>query len=533
LATGAEFLLARTEVSIEPAREEVWWMQAVEWADKNGANIISSSLGYGDTRHKVSDMNGKKCLVSRAANMAASKGILVCNSMGNEGDKRTWRTLIAPADADSVLAVGGINPSDDKHTNFSSYGPTADGRLKPNVCAFATQCKVANPCKDKKEECNSFTEASGTSFSCPLVAGFAACAWQKHRELTAMELKKAIERSADLYPYFDYAYGYGVPQAAYFMFPKIDVVLKTFDVVVDSNYIIIKPFEVNKGDKIYYHIQYKDSTLSSYENLYFGEESEKELKIYKSALFKNKVLRVYFKGYVESFTLSDDDIRQMETSTMENEKATFVPNLFSKDHKTPLKLSKYGINAIHSLQAYVSWGFILFDKHIFPDISLGKSNNFNVGLRYKGNICKWYNLGVAIEYGKKNVYYKNTSSFATIFLPTSCEMIYFKGFSNYVNFEFYQRFRLFPSEGLGMGCYLDLGAYYSLGFNDGFTIKYKNNINIVTEKTLLPPRDIYNNFGLRARLGYGMFAIYTDINNIGKKYNSYNLGLQFIIPFGS
>ncbi len=92
LATGAEFLLARTEISIEPGREEVWWMQAMEWADKNGADIISSSLGYGDARHDVSDMDGKKCLVSRAANMAAAKGMLVCNSMGNEGDKKSWKT---------------------------------------------------------------------------------------------------------------------------------------------------------------------------------------------------------------------------------------------------------------------------------------------------------------------------------------------------------------------------------------------------------------------------------------------------------
>ncbi|HON20437.1 MAG TPA: S8 family serine peptidase, partial [Bacteroidales bacterium] len=85
LATGAEFLLARTEVATEPAREEVWWMQAMEWADKNGANIISSSLGYNEMRYNTKDMDGQTSLVARAANLAAAKGILVCNSMGNEG----------------------------------------------------------------------------------------------------------------------------------------------------------------------------------------------------------------------------------------------------------------------------------------------------------------------------------------------------------------------------------------------------------------------------------------------------------------
>ena len=531
LATGAEFLLARTEVSIEPAREEVWWMQAVEWADKNGANIISSSLGYGDTRHKVSDMNGKKCLVTRAANMAASKGILVCNSMGNEGDKQTWRTLIAPADADSVLAVGGINPYNDKHTDFSSYGPTADGRIKPNVCAFATQCEVASPCKEK--ECSSFTQASGTSFSCPLVAGFAACAWQKHPELKAMELKNAIERSADLYPYYDYAYGYGVPQAAYFMFPKIDVVLKTFDIMEDSTYIIIKPFEMKAGNKIFFHIQRKDSTLIAYENLYFQEESANELKINKSALYKNNILRVYYEGYVESYTLSEEAIKQMETPNIENsnkktESPLFVLNSFSKDYKTPIKLSKYGINAKHSVQAYLSWGFVFFDKDIIiSDFWYGKSNGFNVGLRYKGNVSKWYSLGIGLEYSKIDLFYHKII-YSELIPVEDYKLMTSKISNNCFNVELYQRFRLFPTERSGMGCYLDLGIFIGFPINNFYTIKYKIDNKLVTEKI---KNSNYFNSGLRARLGYELFSLYVDMILMDNIYPFYNLGLQFTIPF--
>ena len=212
LATGAEFLLARTEVEAEPFKEEVWWMQAVEWADKNGANIISSSLGYGKDRYYTKDMDGKS-YVGKAGNLAARKGMLVVNSAGNEGDDSHWQYIITPSDADSVLCVGGIEHSltDYNHISFSSYGPTADGRQKPNVCAFG-HAWAASPKKD-----GTYEKVYGTSFSCPLVAGFAACAWQASKGKTNMELFDLIQRSADLYPYCDYAFGYGVPQASFFV----------------------------------------------------------------------------------------------------------------------------------------------------------------------------------------------------------------------------------------------------------------------------------------------------------------------------
>ncbi len=204
LATGAEFLLAITEVGREPFSEEENWLAALEWADRNGAQIINSSLGYTYHRYFPEQMDGKTSFVSRAATMAARKGILVVNAAGNEGSSK-WSVIGAPADADSILTVGGVSPSSHLHINFASYGPTADGRLKPNVSAFG-EAQVAN----KK---GGYSSASGTSFASPLTAGFAACALQLNPKATAMELLKIIEQSADLYPYYDYAHGYGVPQA--------------------------------------------------------------------------------------------------------------------------------------------------------------------------------------------------------------------------------------------------------------------------------------------------------------------------------
>ena len=242
LATGAEFLLARTEIDPEPFKEEVWWAQGAEWADKNGADIINSSLGYGKDRHWTKDMDGTS-YVAKAAQKAVEKGILICNSAGNEGDDERWMTIITPADAENVLSVGGI--VDDleiyNHISFSSYGPTADKRMKPNVVAFGT-AEVANPSNGK------FTEASGTSFSSPLTAGFCACAWQTKRDLTALQMKAEIEKSADLYPYFDYAYGYGVPQAAYFT-GDLKPAERSFNLVQEKDGVRISFPKVNEEKK--------------------------------------------------------------------------------------------------------------------------------------------------------------------------------------------------------------------------------------------------------------------------------------------
>lgn len=207
LAQEAEFLLARTETWTEFFSEEEFWLAASEWADKNGADIINSSLGYTYHRYFPEDMNGKKSLVSKAATIAARKGILVVNSAGNEGDGN-WKIIGTPADADSVLSIGGISPWTGYHTAFSSFGPTRDKRMKPNVTAYG-HVIGAGP--------GGLSQTQGTSFSGPLVAGFAACAMQARPNLSNMQLFKEIEKSGDLFPYFDYAHGFGVPQATYFV----------------------------------------------------------------------------------------------------------------------------------------------------------------------------------------------------------------------------------------------------------------------------------------------------------------------------
>lgn len=292
LATGAEFLLARTEVKAEIKAEEEYWMAAMEWADQNGADIISSSLGYTDKRYTVKQMNGRSTLVTRAAAIAARKGMLVINAMGNDG-RENWEVMGAPADADSVLSVGGTDPFTGYHINFSSFGPTSDYRLKPNVCAPGSAL-VASPSSVKR--------AYGTSFSTPLVAGFAACVWQMNREKNNMEIFRLLQESGHLYPYFDYAHGYGIPQATFFF--KNDS-LKKEDNSVSLNKTLeaveVSVSDLSKSDDkhmnyLYYHIQKPDGVLKYYAVL---DVTEKEVVSVPVSKFQaGDKLRVYYKGTI-------------------------------------------------------------------------------------------------------------------------------------------------------------------------------------------------------------------------------------------
>jgi hypothetical protein len=305
LATGAEVLLARTECTTKERRsEEDGWIAAAEWADKNGADIISSSLGYSSDFYFNTQMNGRESRVSAAATIAAKKGILVINAAGNDGSDE-WEIISVPADADSVLTVGGTDPYTDSHIFFSSFGPTSDGRLKPNVCAPA-RCAVI--LGDK------LSEKEGTSFAAPLVAGFAACAWQAHRHLTNMELFFKIEESGNLFPYFDYAHGFGIPQAGYF-FSAAEEKEPTFDFTVSNNQL-----KATLREKF---THFEEEKMLGYElkrNIFLKTESrEGKIKKYQvmwpdnkeifSAYFEDftpgDVVTIHFEGYTNSFTIPD------------------------------------------------------------------------------------------------------------------------------------------------------------------------------------------------------------------------------------
>ncbi|NJO69782.1 MAG: S8 family serine peptidase [Bacteroidetes bacterium] len=292
LATGAEFLLARTEIKPEIKVEEEYWMAAMEWADQNGADIISSSLGYTDKRYTVKQMNGRSTLVSQAASIAARKGILVINAMGNDG-RENWEVMGAPADVDSVLSIGGVDPFTGYHINFSSFGPTSDYRLKPNICAPGSAMIASS---------SSMKKGYGTSYSTPLITGFAACVWQMNREKSSMEIFSLMEQSGHLYPYFDYAHGYGIPQASYFFNEckkKKDPGAVSF--VKDDDFVTITVSDLSAASEkymnyLYYHIQNPDGVLDYYAVL--GVLQNDVVSVPLENLGEGYVLRAYYKGTV-------------------------------------------------------------------------------------------------------------------------------------------------------------------------------------------------------------------------------------------
>ena len=204
---NASFVLCKTEMLDEEIEaEEDNWVEAVEYADSLGADVVSSSLGYLDW-YTYADMDGSTCTTTIAADMAAARGMLIVNSMGNEGDN-PWLYMIAPADGDSVLSIGAVDCDNDR-TYFSSVGPTYDGRIKPDVMALGLYSYVATT-----EDTASYGFASGTSFSCPITAGAVGLLVQGHPGWTPQDVIDAIHSTSTQSGSPDTLMGWGILQVS-------------------------------------------------------------------------------------------------------------------------------------------------------------------------------------------------------------------------------------------------------------------------------------------------------------------------------
>ncbi|HRI26838.1 MAG TPA: S8 family serine peptidase [Chitinophagales bacterium] len=207
-APEASFWLFRTEdAPTETIIEEYNWLAAAEFADSVGVDVINTSLGYSEfddttMNYTYTDMNGNTAIISRAADLAASKGMLVVCSAGNQGNK-AWQYITAPADADSVMTIGAVD-SLGIYAFFSSKGPSSDGQIKPNVAAQGFKTAYVNIF-------NTVEKGNGTSYSAPIITGLAACLWQANRGKTNMEILQAIQQSASQFATPDSLLGYGLP----------------------------------------------------------------------------------------------------------------------------------------------------------------------------------------------------------------------------------------------------------------------------------------------------------------------------------
>ncbi len=212
-APKADFLLFRTEdENSEYKIEEINWLAGAEMADSIGADIITASLGYYNyfypcRSYTWENLTGNFAPITRGANMAGAKGILVLVSAGNEGAK-SWRKISFPADAVNVLSVGACDNMGN-YAGFSSQGNTVDARIKPDITSVGKGTNVITASVP--------TFGNGTSYSTPLVAGLSACLWQVDRSKTNFEIMDLIRQNSSQYSAPDSLMGYGIPnfQTAY------------------------------------------------------------------------------------------------------------------------------------------------------------------------------------------------------------------------------------------------------------------------------------------------------------------------------
>ena len=202
-AFDAEYLLAKTEmVEQEIQQEEDNYVAGLEWGEQNGADVVSTSLGYLDW-YTYDDMDGNTAVTTNAIDIAVGLGMVCVTAAGNEGSDN-WYYIIAPADADSVLAVGAVDANGDL-AYFSSHGPTSDGRIKPEICARGVSTWACS-----SYDMTGYNNYNGTSLSTPLVAGAAALIIQSHPEWSAMEVRNAIMMTASQNDEPDNDFGYGI-----------------------------------------------------------------------------------------------------------------------------------------------------------------------------------------------------------------------------------------------------------------------------------------------------------------------------------
>jgi serine protease AprX len=208
-APDASFYLFITEIiADEVPLEESLWVEAAERADSLGVDVINTSLGYTtfdnpNYNYSYADMDGKTAFISRGADIIASRGMILVTSAGNSGSN-SWKYMGAPGDAASVFTVGAVNASEDI-ASFSSFGPTSDGRVKPDVLAHGENVFVID------HQTGTPKPSNGTSFSSPVMTGVVACFWQATPALTSTQVMQKIRESADRYSNPDEQYGYGIP----------------------------------------------------------------------------------------------------------------------------------------------------------------------------------------------------------------------------------------------------------------------------------------------------------------------------------
>ena len=474
LATGAEFLLAIVESDrYNDKREEIWWIRAAEWADKNGADIINSSINYGEDLHFAKDMDGTS-IVSKAANIAAGKGILVCNSAGN-GYKSYYR-IAPPADADSVLTVSSVCSYLDENKYYVNHsnsggGPTVDGRLKPNVCSYKDAVFASGT--DAISTLSTLSWHEGTSFSCALVSGFAACAWQCRKGYTAMQMKAEIERSADLYPYCDYAFGYGVPQATYFLEGK-KTPQPTFHFEQDSDLVYLVTDKNIENSFLFCNLQRPNGRIVQYKQYAMTSDTSHRVLSMNKKMCAGYTANFSLDGYAASYTFAEQMVDTCFTGN-----AFHMNGIYSNYGPRRVLLKRTQDDEPFGKDKRFEWEFFLqFGSMINDGNSELRNWNFtaSIGFDVIYRVSKVYALGVSIDGRGRdfNIKKHDYTHFDEALELSEEDMPKVKTktiVEGVFDMELFQRVR-FASFGELGDIHWDLGVYGSLG-GQGYNVAFK------------------------------------------------------------
>lgn len=306
-AYEVEFYLSKTEDDKdETPVEEDYWLEAVEWMEAQGVDIITSSLIYKpydppNDSYNYKDMDGNTTVIVRAADYAAHLGVVVLNSMGNERQTNP-PSVVSPPDGDSVIAVGAVD-SAGFIANFSSNGPTSDGRIKPDVVALGLDVYSAMS-ETVSWDDSSFAYSSGTSFSCPITAGVCALILSANPELTPMQVVDALKMTADKKDNPDNVYGWGLINAynaalynGMIMSNKPEIKIED-DKITVSIYIISRNIINTDSAKLYYSAEGGDNFVEAPLKIVekFDETNSGRYSASLPAGFNFEILKLYFIG---------------------------------------------------------------------------------------------------------------------------------------------------------------------------------------------------------------------------------------------
>jgi hypothetical protein len=363
----------------------------------------------------------------------------------------------------------------------------------------------------------SYKWVAGTSFSCPLVAGFAACAWQNHPEYTALQLKREIEKCAELYPYYDYAVGYGVPQAGRFLNPSLHQPEKTFDITQQGLIsVYITPHNYTMGDALHYHIRRADGRLYTYQTVRFDFNFPGKVEIATQGCEETDTLCVWYKGYCENIamprTMGRTEHPYSALKTNSDHEYKRIEKYAMGDHRdTP---STWGNHAKNKFGAFYGFGTKIATRH-YDCMCYVNMNSIaqNIGVYYQRNITKGYGLGVSLSNSFQKYSLKPA---AKAFPATTTKPAAKKAFfnENQLDLELYQQIRL-ASGYNGSGCSLDIGVYGSWVYDYTLTSIYPSEGNVVLSRHSETFKfDGYPfDWGFSMRVNYAFLSLYAKLRS--------------------